>query len=92
MPRTSKTAGIACDACGSCDLRVVRTVPAIGHVTRRLKCRACGERTTTVERSVSDAPPAAGAIGAGLLSDSIGQLLQSIQILQNSTSQPKIQS
>ena len=73
---TKTTTGIVC-VCGSADMHVLRTTASAGYIIRRRKCAACGERTTTVERPIHDAP----ATGSGLVQISIGQIRASLDLL-----------
>ncbi len=68
-------------------MRVVRTDPRAGYVTRRLRCSDCGERQTTVERPVNQATPSTTAIGDGQLAVSIGLLVEALDLLKDSDSQ-----
>ena len=69
------TSGIGCQ-CGSTDMHVLRTTASAGYIIRRRKCK-CGQRLTTVERPIHDAP----ATGSGLVQISIGQIRASLDLL-----------
>ena len=73
---SSTTSGIGCQ-CGSPDLHVLRTTASAGYIIRRRKCATCGQRLTTVERPIHDAP----ATGSGLVQISIGQIRASLDLL-----------
>jgi|GEM_PF-2935069 len=72
--------GIVCD-CGSAALRTLRTTREHGYIVRRRKCRVCGQRMTTTERPVNDAPPNVTATCSALLQFSIGQIQRSLELL-----------
>lgn len=43
--------GIRCPRCGCCDLRTTHTIRQPGSVKRYRRCRHCGRRVTTYERT-----------------------------------------
>lgn len=48
--------GLECSRCGCRHFRTVKTTPSSrGYVLRRKECRHCGQRQTTVERTLGGA-------------------------------------
>jgi len=77
----SKSNGIQCPECKAFGLKVIRTTPGDGFQLRRLVCQ-CGHRLTTCERPYNQAAPSLTAIDNALRSISIGQLLESVELLR----------
>lgn len=66
------TAGVRCD-CGSCDTRVLRTIPGDGLTIRRIECRVCKSRMTTRETRLTGPQPTRNATDIAL---AIAQLVE----------------
>ncbi len=74
------TAGIQCD-CGSYDTRVIRTQPGENCNTRRIECRTCKARMTTIERRVTGRQPSPTATDNAFLALSIAELLKNAGVV-----------
>lgn len=87
MHESAKNTGIPCVSCGSTASEVMRTTTAAGYITRRRECVECKCRFTTVERIVGTELPAT-ATGSGQFTFAIGQIAESLKLLENLSPKP----
>lgn len=76
----SSPLGILCD-CGSSNVKVVRKTPRPGFNLRRIECRDCKRRFTTRESRLDKPSPSQAAIGSGLAAVAVGQLRETLRLL-----------